>query len=191
MCSFCSQVVLMNALFGMLVERMAQFEKHVVADKQASAAFRGLLMRQFFNTAIIVVLINADLGSLFEALGLSDPTKSLVLGTSSLWEVGIGWYDPTRPECCTCEAAVPHATFSLFTGTRVAPFCFFRVLRLCRYSSVGTPILMSAAFSVFSFQVFPLCRCGFRGCRRCCAKYCCKVGSGGPREAWRSWVLAV
>ena len=101
------QVVGVNSLFGSMMEWMAAYERHLVTDKMAAAAFRGLFARQFFNTAILVVLINSDVGALLRVFGVEDITKGLAFGSSSLWDVGIPWYMTLRL-CVAVTAALPN-----------------------------------------------------------------------------------
>lgn len=96
------QVVGVNSLFGSMMEWMAAYERHLVTDKMAAAAFRGLFARQFFNTAILVVLINSDVGALLRVFGVEDITKGLAFGSSSLWDVGIPWCVTLRLLCGCC-----------------------------------------------------------------------------------------
>lgn len=65
-------VVVVNMLFGRLMRTLAGYERHATATNQELALSGRLFTRMFLNTAILAVLINADVNRILRELGLSS-----------------------------------------------------------------------------------------------------------------------
>lgn len=62
-----------------------------LSDSHETALFSGLFLRQFFNTAVLVLLVNINVRSAFSALGLPEPPDDFELGSLDVWAFGLPW----------------------------------------------------------------------------------------------------
>jgi hypothetical protein len=130
-----ASVVLVNLALGTLMKRLTQWEKHHSFDSQSVSLSVRLFASQFINTALVVLVINAD----WSVLGIPASTVS-----QQFSDFETGWYISVGAGVILTmllNVFSPHAFPLLRWGqkrclTRVAlgePFCYCptSVLRWC------------------------------------------------------------
>jgi len=115
-------VVVVNAVLKAVLTAITKFERHANrSDETASLAFK-IFVAQFVNTALIVLLVNAQF-AFIESLGLSDGLFGLFAGGFSSFVPQ--WYSAVGVGVCITmlsNVIVPHV--SAITAVVLRPFKF-------------------------------------------------------------------